>query len=95
MQGLSEKQAKAERIEIRVTPAVKALLTVAAQARHTTVSDFLLTNGIEAAERAVAAPTVFYASEEGWSAIHQMLDEQEAADPAEVVTWLTKQRRRD
>ncbi len=37
---VAEKGGKAERIEIRVTPNVKALLSAAAQARHTTVSEF-------------------------------------------------------
>ncbi len=88
---LVEKEAKAERIELRVTPNAKALLSAAAHARHTTVSEFLLTHGIAAAEQAVAVPRVFYASEEGWAAIQQMLDEHEAQEPsADTILWLTK-----
>jgi uncharacterized protein (DUF1778 family) len=86
-----EKEVKAERIEVRVTPNVKALLMAAAQARHTTISDFLLNHGIEAAEQAIAAPRVFYASENGWAAVQKLLDEDEAVQPdAATVAWLTK-----
>ena len=94
MVAVAEKAAKAERIEVRVTQHAKALLSAAAQARHTTVSDFLLTHGIEAAERAVAVPRVFYASEEGWSAIARLLDEDENQQPSDAVAaWLTKRRK--
>lgn len=92
--AVAQKHAKAERIEVRVTPQAKALLNAAAQARHTTVSDFLLTNGIQAAEQAVAVPRVFYASEEGWSAIQRMLDDEDNQQPTdETIAWLTKRHR--
>ncbi len=92
MATLAELSPKAERIEIRVTPNVKALLSAAAQARHTTVSEFLLTHGIEAAEHAVAAPRVVFASEAGFAAIQRLLDASSAPDPA-TVAWLAKPRR--
>jgi uncharacterized protein (DUF1778 family) len=92
----AEKEAKAERIEVRVTPNAKALLTAAAQARHTTVSDFLLTHGIEAAEQAVAVPRVFYASEEGWTAIERILDEDDQQKLSDsTISWLKQKRIRD
>jgi uncharacterized protein (DUF1778 family) len=91
-----EKESKAERIEVRVTPNVKALLTAAAQSRHTTVSDFLLDHGIEAAERAIASPRVFYASEEGWAAVQKLLDEDDQTQPsAATISWLTQPRRKE
>ena len=93
MAVLADKEAKVERIEVRVTPNAKALLTAAAQARHTTVSEFLLTHGIEAAERAVAVPRVFYASEEGWAAIQRMLDERDEQQPsAATISWLKREK---
>lgn len=90
MAVLADKKAKVERIEVRVTPNAKALLTAAAQARHTTVSEFLLTHGIAAAEQAVAVPRVFHASEEGWAAIQRMLDEEENEQQpsAATISWL-------
>lgn len=94
MPVLADKEAKVERIEVRVTPNAKALLTAAAQARHTTVSEFLITNGIEAAEQAIAVPRVFYASEEGWAAIQRMLDDEEdQQEPdAATISWLKHKR---
>ena len=91
-----EKEPKAERIELRVAPNVKALLLAAAQSRHTTISEFLLTYGIEAAEREIAAPRVFYASESGWAAVQKLLDEDDNVQPsAATISWLTKRRRED
>lgn len=88
-----EKEPKAERIELRVTPNVKALLLAAAQSRHATISEFLLTHGIAAAEREIATPRVFFASETGWAAVQKLLDEDEAVQPsAATVAWLTQHR---
>ena len=68
---------KAERIEVRLTPNAKALLTAAAKARHTTVSEFLLTQGIAAAEATLSTPTVFYASESGWNTLQSILNDED------------------
>lgn len=95
MTVVAEREAKAERIEIRVTPNAKALLTAAANARHTTVSEFLLSNGIKAAEQEVAVPRVFYASEEGWAAVEALLDEDEAVPNETNLKWITQRHRKD
>lgn len=88
--AVKEKDPKAERIEVRVSQNAKALLVAAAQARHTTVSEFLLARGIEAAEQVVAVPRVFYASEQGWAAINALLDADENEQPsAETISWIT------
>jgi uncharacterized protein (DUF1778 family) len=88
-----EKETKADRIEIRVTPNVKALLAAAAQSRHTTISDFLLGHGIEAAEREIASPKIFFASERGWAAVQKLLDEDETVRPTKAtLAWITKPR---
>jgi uncharacterized protein (DUF1778 family) len=71
---------------------VKALLNAAAQARHTTVSDFLLNHGIQAAEDAII-PRIVYVSEEGWETVQKLLNEPEDIVPDEAaVAWLTKPR---
>ena len=85
-------QAKAERIELRVSPNTKALLTAAARSRHTTVSEFLLTHGIAAAERVIAMPRAFYASEEGWATLSRLLNEDDDAPDAATLSWLTRDR---
>ena len=97
-QGLTlvaEKSGKAERIELRVTPHAKALLTAAANARHTTMSEFLLTHGLAAAEEIVATPRVFYASEDGWARVQAMLDEADGAPSDATIQWLLKDSPRD
>lgn len=91
MATVMEKESKAERIELRVTPNVKALLTAAAQSKHTTISEFLLTHGIEAAEKEITTARVFYASEHGWAAIQKMLDEDNEPSAA-IISWITKHR---
>lgn len=90
MSTAAEREAKAERIELRVTSNAKALLTAAAQSRHTTVSEFLLTHGIAAAEQALAVPRVFYASDKGWAALQRLLDEEDEPVRPETVSWLTR-----
>ena len=86
-----DKETKAERIELRVTPNAKALLTAAAEARHTTVSEFLLRHGVEAAEDVLATPRIFYASEEAWEQIQQMLADDVGKEPSqETIAWLRK-----
>jgi uncharacterized protein (DUF1778 family) len=89
MSASVDSSGKIERIELRVTSNAKALLAAAAQMRHTTVSEFLLTHGIAAAEQAVAAPNIFYATETGWAAIQKLLDEDDRPSP-ETISWLTK-----
>ncbi len=85
-----EKQAKAERIEIRVTPEVKALLAAAACNKHTTISEFLIRHGIEAAEQ-VLVPKIFYATEKGWETVQKLLAETDDVAPSEeLITFLKK-----
>lgn len=96
MSTIADREAKVERIELRVTPNAKALLMAAAQSRHTTVSDFLLTHGLAAAEEAVAIPRVFYASEEGWATIQRLLgDDHDNQPDAKTLAWLNKRRFRE
>ena len=46
---MSIAEAKSERIEVRTTPSMKALLQHAATASHRSVTDFLLEAGMSAA----------------------------------------------
>lgn len=56
---VAEKEARAGRLEIRLTPSVKALLTHAANVRHCSLTEFLLSSAVRAAEEAVnVAPRV-------------------------------------
>lgn len=65
---------RSERIELRTTSEVKALLQHAAALSHKTVSAFLLDAGIAAAEEALAEQRLFQLSEAEWRAFEASLD---------------------
>jgi uncharacterized protein (DUF1778 family) len=52
-------QAKTERLEVRLSPATKSLLSHAVQMRHTTVTDFLVSSAGRAAKDVLVSPRVF------------------------------------
>lgn len=72
---------KSERIDIRTTKYTKRLLQEAATARHKSISDFLLENGIAAAERTMADRTVFALDDKRWRAFQTVLDRPVKARP--------------
>lgn len=90
MSELLEREAKTERIELRVTANAKALLIAAAEAKHTTVSEFLLRHGIDAAENVLSPPRVFYASETAWDKLQQIMTEEPKPPSEETLEWLRK-----
>jgi len=85
-----ERESKVERLEVRLTPTTKSLLTHAAQLRHTTLTEFLVSSAVRAAEDVLLSPRVFEIdTEEGWSALMSILDEPKHAEPnAELVALL-------
>ncbi|MGH7086439.1 MAG: DUF1778 domain-containing protein, partial [Acetobacteraceae bacterium] len=54
---------KEETIEIRTASSTKALLAAAARARHTSMSEFILSSAVREAENALADRRVFQVSE--------------------------------
>lgn len=72
---------KSERIEVRTTPNVKALLQQAAVSSHKTVTEFLLEAGIDAAEDALADRRTFRLDDERWRAFQDILDRPVAGKP--------------
>lgn len=89
-----EREAKAERLEVRLTPAAKSLLSHAAQLKHTTLTDFLLSSAIKAAEEALVSPRVFEVnSAEGWKTLMDLLDKPNDAVPNENLVALLKPKR--
>ena len=92
MAFVREREAKAERLEIRLTPSTKALLSHAAQLRHTTLTDFLVSSAVKAAEEALVSPRVFeIGSEKGWRSLMELLDEPANAEPhAGLVALLAR-----
>ncbi|MGH7153736.1 MAG: DUF1778 domain-containing protein [Acetobacteraceae bacterium] len=87
---MQEREAKAERLEVRLTPTAKSLLSHAAQLRHTTLTDFMVSSAMKAAEEALVSPRVFEIStQEGWATLLGLLDELATIPPgAELVTLL-------
>ena len=78
---MSSPEAKSERIEVRATPAMKALLQSAAASSHKNVTEFLLEAGLAAAEMTMADRRVFRLDDERWAAFQEALDRPVAAKP--------------
>ena len=67
-------ESKTERIEVRTTPSVKALLQRVAGASHKNITDFLLDAGVNAAEDAGVNQRVFRVDAARWRAFQGVLD---------------------
>jgi uncharacterized protein (DUF1778 family) len=67
-------EAKTERIEVRTTPTMKALLQRAAAFSHKNVTEFLLEAGINAAEEALVDRRMIRLDEAQWQALQDVLD---------------------
>ena len=65
---------KSERIEVRTTPNMKALLQRAATFSHKNVTEFLLEAGINAAEEALIDRRMFRLDDAQWQAFQDVLD---------------------
>jgi uncharacterized protein (DUF1778 family) len=77
-----ERETKAERVEVRLTQATKSLLAHAAHLRHTTVSEFLISSAVPAAEDVLVSPRVFeIGTEQGWRTLADLLDVPADASP--------------
>ncbi len=70
--GIAE--TKSERIEVRTTPRLKALLQRAAASTHKNVTEFLLEAGIKAAEDALADRRTFRLDDRRWKEFQNILD---------------------
>lgn len=93
MSTVAGKLAKEERLELRLSSQAKALLSAAAKARQTTISEFVLSKGVEAAEKVLVDPRVFFASEEEWKIILSSIDAREPSQHAQdAVQWLSRKR---
>lgn len=68
------KEAKTERIEVRLTPRTKHILQEAASATHTDLSDFVLQSSLTEAEIALSRRTRFVLNDEDWDKFVALLD---------------------
>jgi uncharacterized protein (DUF1778 family) len=74
-------EAKSERIEVRTTRSMKALLQRAAASSHKNITDFLLEAGVTAAEQALADRRLFRLNDAQWRAFEAALGRPVAAKP--------------
>jgi uncharacterized protein (DUF1778 family) len=87
-----ERETKAERMEVRLTQATKSLLTHAAHVRHTTVSEFLISSAVRAAEDVLISPRVFeVGTEHGWKTLADLLDQAPQATPNPELAVLLRE----
>ena len=78
---MSIAESKSERIEVRITPSMKALLQRAAALSHKSVTEFLLETGISAAEDALVMRQTFRLDDEQWRAFQEVLDRSVSPKP--------------
>ena len=71
---MSIAEAKSERIEVRNTPSMKAVLQRAATSSHKSITEFLLEAGMSAAEDALINRRLFRIDDEQWQAFQEVLD---------------------
>lgn len=71
---MNAKQTKTERIDVRTTVAAKQLLQQAAATSHKSVSEFLLENGLQAAQATLADRRLFMLDDDRWEEFQAILD---------------------
>jgi uncharacterized protein (DUF1778 family) len=76
------KEAKSERIEVRLTPATKHILQEAATATHRDLSDFVLQSSLAEAEIALSRRTLFVLEDAQWDKFVEILDRPTTEIPA-------------
>jgi uncharacterized protein (DUF1778 family) len=78
-------QIKTHKIDVRVAPTVKALLQVAADAAHRSVSEFVLESAIRRAEETLPDRRRFSLDDAQWEAFQAILNA-----PTRTIPRLTK-----
>ena len=73
---------KAERVNLRVTAMEKSLLVRAAQASHTSTTQFILRTALHSAEDVLAEETRFVLAPEQWSEFTALLERPARPIPA-------------
>ncbi|NEX22581.1 DUF1778 domain-containing protein [Thiorhodococcus mannitoliphagus] len=67
-------QARSAKLDLRITPEVKARLSAAARERHQSVSQFVLSSALERADETLADRQHFGLDAERWSAFMAALE---------------------
>ena len=71
---MASKTTRSEKLDIRVTPDAKSLLQQAAEARHKTVSEFVLDSALGVAEDVLKERNVIQLDADQWQAFVAALD---------------------
>lgn len=80
---------RTERLELRLSPATRSLLAQAARMRHTSLTEFLLSSAVKAAEDAMAQPRLFeIESDAGWDTLTRLLDDDGSPPDAALVALM-------
>lgn len=74
MPATDQANPRSERIDIRTDSFSKRVLQEAARASHKNLSDFLLENGLAAAEQTLADRRLFALDDRQWKAFQAILD---------------------
>ncbi len=74
-------QSKSERIDLRTTLAVKALLKEAAEASHKSVSEFIIEASLNQARQTLADRRLFKLDDKAWKEFKEILDRPVQANP--------------
>jgi len=85
MAATLDRDTKSDRLEVRLTPAARALLAQAAQLRHTSLTEFVLSSAVREAEEVVAMPKVLLANAAAWAHLGELLDAPPDLDPDVVA----------
>ena len=67
-------QQRGERIDIRASASAKRILQEAARASHKNLSDYLIENGLAAAEQTLADRRLFALDDQKWKEFQAVLD---------------------
>jgi uncharacterized protein (DUF1778 family) len=76
------KEAKSERIEVRLTPRTKHILQEAATSAHMDLSEFVLQSSLVEAEIALSRRTRFVLEDTNWDKFVELLDRPTTEIPA-------------
>lgn len=74
-------ESRSERVDLRMTPEAKRMLMQAATASNTTLTEFLLANGLRAAVDTLADRRTFVLDDASWEAFVAELDRPPADNP--------------
>ena len=65
---------RTEKLDLRLTPEAKRKIAAAAEAKHCSLTDFVLRSAIDRADEVLSDQRTFFLNEEQWNAFQAALD---------------------